>query len=304
MDNLDSAESLESPNYHILLQEHSKAYSDAYRAITKCEVGAGHSILFWSDLWLIEKLEDKFPRLYSFALDKLQSISQFVLAADWITAFYLPLSAEAFAEFEQLKVLLQGLVLQSATNDKWISTIGKGDLKPSTVYKQNFRHIDTHAPSCWIWRSKCQSKHKFFAWLLLHDRLNTRDMLLRRKWNVTDNYECVLCPAHQHEDWRHLFFNCQFSTRVWNYLQIPWIPGNSSETLLAAKRDFDGPCFTEIVILACWGIWKQRNGWIFKNIRPTFRGWKAIFFHEVTRLKYRVKSSAAASLSSWLDTLS
>jgi hypothetical protein len=23
------------------------------------------------------------------------------------------------------------------------------------------------------------------------------------------------------EDWRHLFFNCNFSTHIWNYLQIP-----------------------------------------------------------------------------------
>ena len=172
------------------------------------------------------------------------------------------------------------------------------------MYKQNFKHIDKHAPSCWIWRSKCQSKHKFFAWLLLHDRLNTRDMILRRKWNVTDTYDCVLCTEHLHEDWRHLFFNCVFSTRVWIYLQIPWRPGNQAASLLAAKKAFGGPCFTKVVILACWAIWKQRNGWIFKNIRPTFRGWKAVFFHEVTLLKFRVKSETAPSFSSWLDNLS
>ena len=47
------------------------ALSDAYSQITKCEVGNGHSILFWSDLWLTEKLEEKFPRLFSHAIDRL-----------------------------------------------------------------------------------------------------------------------------------------------------------------------------------------------------------------------------------------
>jgi hypothetical protein len=26
-----------------------------------------------------------------------------------------------------------------------------------------FKHLEIHQPSCWIWRSKCNSKHKFFA---------------------------------------------------------------------------------------------------------------------------------------------
>ena len=75
------------------------------------------------------------------------------------------------------------------------------------------------------------------------------------------------------------------------------------DTLLFAKRGFLGPFFTEIVIIACWCIWKQRNGLIFKHIKPTFRGWKALFVHEVTLLKYRVKVSLVPSLSSWLDNL-
>jgi hypothetical protein len=30
----------------------------------------------------------------------------------------------------------------------------------------------------------------------------------------------------------------------------------------------------EIVILACWNIWKQRNGLIFQGERPSFLGWE------------------------------
>ena len=123
----------------------------------------------------------------------------------------------------------------STDDDKWECTLGKAGFKPHLVYKQHFNHIDKHAPSSWIWKSKCQSKHKFFAWLLLHDRLNTKDMLQRQNWNVTDNHSCVLCAANQLKDWRHLFFNCVFNARIWNYLMIPWKPRSAPETLLAAR---------------------------------------------------------------------
>jgi hypothetical protein len=74
-------------------------------------------------------------------------------------------------------------------------------------------------------------------------------------------------------------------------------------SIMAAKKSFLGPCFIEIVILACWCIWKQRNGWIFKNIRPTFRRWKSSFVYEVTLLKHKVKDCTASDLVSWLDRL-
>jgi hypothetical protein len=32
-----------------------------------------------------------------------------------------------------------------------------------------------------------------FAWLLLTDRLNNKDMIQRRHWKMTDNYNCFLC---------------------------------------------------------------------------------------------------------------
>ena len=181
--------------------------------------------------------------------------------------------------------------------------MNKGVFRPRDVYQLHFKHINNDPPSCWLWKSKCNSKHKFFAWLVLHDRVNTKDMLIRRHWNVTNNHDCILCRAGSYEDWRHLFFNCVFSTHIWNYLQIAWHPGNNSESLLMAKRSFKGPCFVEIVILSCWCIWKQRNGWIFKGIAPSFRGWKAIFFQEVTMLKHRVKQSVADSISLWLADL-
>ena len=94
-----------------------------------------------------------------------------------------------------------------------------------------------------------------------------------------------------------------YSSRIWNYLQIDWIDGTHAACLQHAKKNFSGPCFTEVLILACWNIWKQRNAWIFKDIRPTFRGWKAGFVHDASLLKYRVKAKVLPLLESWLNSL-
>ena len=187
--------------------------------------------------------------------------------------------------------------------DDWKCVLGKDGYKPRSFYKLYFAGLPKHTASSWIWKSKCMSKHKFFAWLILHDRINTQDMLVRRNWKATDDNTCVFCVHHLYEDWIHLFFQCQFSSRVWNYLNIQWRDDTLLNNLLRARKEFPGPCFTEVVILACWNIWKQRNGLIFKETLPSFKGWRAGFFHDITMLLYRVKRSVRPSLSSWLDNL-
>uniref|UniRef100_A0A453KDL4 Reverse transcriptase zinc-binding domain-containing protein n=1 Tax=Aegilops tauschii subsp. strangulata TaxID=200361 RepID=A0A453KDL4_AEGTS len=78
--------------------------------------------------------------------------------------------------------------------------------------------------------------------MLIMDRLNTKDMVERRHWHIDDGVQCVLCPTHSREDRDHLFFTCNFSQRVWNYLQIDWGLGNTmSEIAIHARRDFAKP---------------------------------------------------------------
>jgi hypothetical protein len=60
-----------------------------------------------------------------------------------------------------------------------------------------------------------------------------------------------------------------------NSTMASWI---TPEALMMAKRYVKGPCFSKIVILACWSIWKQRNGWIFNNIRPTLEAGRLYSF--------------------------
>jgi hypothetical protein len=196
---------------------------DVYRTITRCQVGDGRSILLWSDLSSHTLLKDQFPRLFSYAKDQLLSVHEFHNLENILEGFHLPISVEAHSELHQLQGVLQNLAIYPDNKDSWIFNLGKGIFRPNLAYNLNFKNIDDHLPSCWIWKSKCTSKHKFFAWTVLHDRINTKDMLLQRHWNVTQNHNCVLCSAHILEDWRHLFlivFSAQESGTTCKFLGI------------------------------------------------------------------------------------
>jgi hypothetical protein len=43
---------------------------DQFRGIVACTVRDGTSVLFWSDVWNGRRLQQKFPRLFSFAKNK------------------------------------------------------------------------------------------------------------------------------------------------------------------------------------------------------------------------------------------
>src|SRR4051812_37602108 len=107
------------------------------------------------------------------------------------------------------------------------------------------------------------------------DRINTKDMLQRRHWRIEDGPKCVLCVSHTLEDGNHLFFQCNFSCRIWNYLQIDWSSGNDMVQITNQARGyFNKPFFTEVFFLAWWNIWTVRNVKVFRHERHSFAKWR------------------------------
>jgi hypothetical protein len=54
------------------------------------------------------------------------------------------------------------------------------------AYLQIIGMVDVSPIFKWMWKSCARSKHKFFFWLLLHDRLNTRQILKRKNMDLQD----------------------------------------------------------------------------------------------------------------------
>ena len=65
-------------------------------------------------------------------------------------------------------------------------------------------------------------RHKVFAWLMLLDRINTRDLLQRRHFNVGEDHNCPLCEHAILETNNHLLYECPFAIRCWVILGIEW----------------------------------------------------------------------------------
>jgi hypothetical protein len=60
---------------------------------------------------------------------------------------------------------------------------------------------------------------RFFFWLLLKDRLNTRSFL-RQQTMPLDSYTCDNCILQLEETFLHLFFRCNFARRCWLLIGI------------------------------------------------------------------------------------
>jgi hypothetical protein len=282
------------------------ALMDKYRSIAKPEVKSGETVLFWTDVWNFDdsenSLSERFHRLFSFVKDDKISVRDMVMLIDRTEEFYRPLSAQAYEEFCFIQDKLDQLQLTPVGHDEW--KCAKGTYRAHHYYLSLYAHIQVDPQYSWIWKSKCTMKLKMFAWLLLSDRLNTKDMIQRRHWNVTDNYNCVLCAGHIHEDRDHLFFNCNFSTRVWNYLQTNWGHyGTMVQTAEMARRGFNHSFFTEVVIIACWNIWKVRNAFIFDHVRPRFATWRAQFIHDISLHAHRFKKEQKDKVLKWVSAL-
>ncbi|PNT60932.1 hypothetical protein BRADI_5g08333v3, partial [Brachypodium distachyon] len=111
-----------------------------------------------------------------------------------------------------------------------------------------------------------------------------------RHWNVTNDFTCVLCHSGTWEDWQHLFFGCQFSQRIWNYLHIQWFAGVDLKQIISdTQRSFGHPFFVEVVAISCWHIWKERNRCVFEGIRPSFRSWRRDFIEDISLLQHKFK---------------
>ena len=133
-------------------------------------------------------------------------------------------------------------------------------------------------------------KIKVFGWLLLSDRLNTRNMLKRRHYNIGNNHDCILCGQHIEETLEHLLFDCNISTQCWSTLGIVWQQrGTRLSKVSLAKEAWGRPLFMDVFLLAAWSIWKEHNNNHFRGIAPSRLAWLHRFKSNFSLLTHRVK---------------
>jgi hypothetical protein len=106
----------------------------------------------------------KFPHLASFAKSKVITVRETVNTEYLEDLFYLPLSVEAYAEFQDLEELCIKTteIIQSGNKDTWSYIWGNECFSVKEAYKVLIGFDPTPPHLKWIWKSSCQAKHKYF----------------------------------------------------------------------------------------------------------------------------------------------
>ena len=194
-------------------------------------------------------------------------------------------------------------MVQEGNSDSWSYIWGNAEFSSQKAYKAMIGFSPAPKIFSILWKSSCQAKHKFFFWLLLHDRLNTRN-LLRRKNFVIQSYQCVIESCNEEETLVHLFWACSFAKKCWDFI----CPQRDRDlSILEAFEDMrlkmNLPFAIEVIILLAWGIWIVRNNKIFKDQNAEFNTWKAIFLQELRLLVHRLKKKHVNSFNEWINSL-
>jgi hypothetical protein len=133
------------------------------------------------------------------------------------------MSRAAYNEFLDLQDTLNNLPpINPNSKDSWHFIWGQRRFLACHFYRYQFRELKPSRAILGIWKTKCIPKIKFFAWLLLNDKLNTRNILRRRKKVLDEGYNCVMCHNNEEETTAYLFFNCPAAASRWFALGIVW----------------------------------------------------------------------------------
>jgi hypothetical protein len=274
---------------------------DKFKNLSSVAIGDGSTVLFWKDKWGDLIPAQAFPELFSFAKKPDISFLAATSTLDFTANFNLPLSVQAHDQLLLLQSKMDSLHLSSDA-DSWLFTWGSAIFSTSKAYKALIGHREVHPIYNWLWKAKCQMKHKVFFWLLIKDRLSTRDLLSRKNMNLSDVI-CDLCILQKRESMPHLFLRCNFAKACWQMIGA-MVP--TARPVLHIfnniRRKLQVSFFMEIIILMSWSIWTVRNDWIFNNLDPSIQRCKDKFVHEFKLLLHRVRPDKAALMNVWLQS--
>ena len=275
-----------------------------YRGIAKCSLGNGSTVLFWDDLWCPVVLAQAFPIISQAATNTLASVQDVLQALDTASVLNLPLSPEAYDQLLELQNLLSIVTYDPDSNDSWSFIGGNANYSAKKLYTVAYSTMQAPRNFSWLWKSQCTPRVKFFAWLMLLDRLNTRVMLRRWNFNLQMGVNCVLCSSGMDEDADHLLFACPFARRCWQKVQVQWdLSLDIHSRIVQAKNVSSHSFFMELFLIAAWEIWKLRNSVICEGVRPTFHLWTVRFREQIQLQLLRFRHDRAISVWVWLASL-
>jgi hypothetical protein len=157
-------------------------------------------------------LVDPIWEIYSVCHENCQTISEVWDGCRLKLTFRRNFSLKMMEQWYALESIAQGIILTSDTNSLSWTYSNSGVYSTSSLYAIiNFRGVQPiHVPA--IWKLILPPRVQFFTWMVINNRIMTRDNLKKRNLNKPET--CVFCSCN--ESVQHLFFDCIVAKLVWN----------------------------------------------------------------------------------------
>ncbi|XP_021994626.1 uncharacterized protein LOC110891242 [Helianthus annuus] len=258
------------------------------------DIGDGTRTSAWYDTWCELGPLGNFivPRTIANAGFRLEdSVSQIQLNGEWKWPVAWRDLFPVLNQLDQVHIMPNKL-----DRVMWRDGNEKTDFSTSCVW-DSIRYKETEVVwSTIVWFAQCIPRHAFLMWLIMRGKLLTQDKIL--KWDLSRRKNmnmmcCLLCYAN-HDSHSHLFFECNYSTKVWAIVKrkvgmdsvqpkwadiVDWLITRSKSKL---AKDY----VARVVVAAtAYTIWQERNARIFKNqLRPP----ETVGAHIIQLVRYKL----------------
>jgi hypothetical protein len=275
-----------------------------YRTISKVALGDGARTAFWSDDWSGSgALCASMPALFTHATNQLVSVA--AVMRDGIRHHLVPrLTTVATTGLASADALLGAIRLSDGDDSRSLSRCAKkgGELHAAALYKLSFDMSSVAPFAAFVWGSYAPSKAKFFCWLLVQNKIQSRAALHKKNVLSAANADCAICHAPS-EDASHIIFNCPFARQFWAAIGVHLASVVHVENLHAIPCVVPGKTSSTFAALCYWNIWKHRNNVAFRGDRPCLRRLVAMCRDDAHLWVKRVPAALLAETSSWLSCL-
>ena len=132
----------------------------------------------------------------------------------WAYLCLTPLVNKIFQQLLEFNAILESLVLSSDIDSmSWSVSSNKFySMKSCYAILNDGGLRSQHAMD--IWKCKVPLKTKVFSWLVVHDKILSRENLAKKDW--LGSIVCVFCGCEV-KSTSHIFIHCQVAGGVWDF---------------------------------------------------------------------------------------
>ncbi|KAG9441971.1 hypothetical protein H6P81_017825 [Aristolochia fimbriata] len=256
----------------------SRLFPD-FRPPVRYRVGNGLKTSFWSDPWLLESpLRVAFPRLYRLARMQEATVDDIVRTSpinmiDWAEVFRREMTEAEAAEFGSFNTSLLKFYQCTNVEDELVWSLSpNGSYTVASAYTHLLGNPSGSSQAKLAWKMEAPPKVKMFIWSVAHNRILTRENLVRRGIPLP-SLLCPLCEDKQ-ESVDHLLLQCTMAWHIWSWFidlfGTHWcIPSRVMDLLreepppwLALRSKL---MWSSCVAFILWALWTERNRRVFQG---------------------------------------